>query len=100
VLWARSVGKQTLGPYTLSARTKPLGRLELLARNADVAPQRHVEGTAAFAVSHIPGVSPDEEGSDFVAPEPYYFYIRLTDNLTGAEHIQPLEVQRPSAKPS
>lgn len=67
VLWTRVVGKQSLGPYTLSPQRGTLGRLALFPRKADVGPQKHLEGTAVFKV-WIPGVELGEAGSDFEAP--------------------------------
>jgi hypothetical protein len=95
VLWTRVVGKQSLGPYTLSYfRADALGRLALFPRKADVGPQKHVEGMAVFS-AWVPGVTFGKEGSDFEAPEHLLFQIRLTDNISGAEHVEPLEVLRP-----
>jgi hypothetical protein len=94
VLWTRAVGKQRLGPYALSAYRGPAGTLKLLLPNTDIGPQQHVEGSVLFGVD-VPGVELGEEGSDFTAPEYYVFDVRLTDNISGAEHTQPLQVSRP-----
>jgi hypothetical protein len=94
VLWTRVVKKQSLGPYKLSQHTGTLGRLELFPRNADVPPQRHVEGTAAFS-AWVPGVELGPQGYEILAPDYLHFHLRLTDHNSGAEHLEPLEVQRP-----
>jgi hypothetical protein len=49
------VGERFAGLRAEWAQVKPLGGLELLSRNADVGPQRHVQGKAAFSVASVPG---------------------------------------------
>jgi hypothetical protein len=94
VLWTRDVGEGTLGPYKLSHHLGSLGRLTLFPRNTDIGPQMHVEGAAAFEV-WIPGLELGERGSDFSAPEYIRLDVRLTDNLSRAEHVEQLPVGCP-----
>jgi hypothetical protein len=97
VFWTREVGDRTLGPYKLSRHLGSLGRLTLFPRNADVGPQQHLEGAAAFEV-WIPGVELGEQGSDFEPPEYIRLDVRVTDNISKAEHVEPLPVGVPSEK--
>jgi hypothetical protein len=94
VLWTRDVGEGALGPYKLSHHRGSLGRLTLFPRNTDVGPQMHVEGAAAFEV-WIPGLDLGERGSDFAAPEYIRLDVRLTDNISRAEHVEHLPVGMP-----
>jgi len=94
VLWTRDFGDRRLGPYKLSRHLGSLGRLTLFPRNADVGPQKHVEGAAAFEV-WMPGVELGDQGSELEAPEHIRLDVRLTDNITKAEHVEPLPVGVP-----
>jgi hypothetical protein len=95
VFWLLRQGeRKSLGPYKLFPRTRPLGTLPLMTYPTDVGPEAFVERIAVFDVS-VPGVDAGEEASDFTAPERFDFFVRLSDDLSGAELDVPLEVARP-----
>ena len=93
-LWTRDVGDRPLGPYKLSRHLGQLGRLTPFPHDAALGPQERVEGAAAF-VGWIPGVELGDHGSDFEAPDYIRLEIRLTDNISNAEHVERLPVAGP-----
>jgi hypothetical protein len=91
-------GERVLGPYSGTAKTGPLGRLDVLNQPIELGPEGRSEGLLAFTVLPMVGIEADEHHG-VIAHEGASLFVRVIDHVSGAETKEPLEV-RPFVEPA
>jgi hypothetical protein len=92
--WFDGRKARPLGPYQIWPYRGSLGHNKMLGRPAVVDGHDRVDGMVAFVPSVVPGLVIGDEASELTADEGFRLFVRLSDDVSGAECDEDVNLQR------
>jgi hypothetical protein len=92
--WFDSKKSRPLGPFRIWPYRGSLGGNKVLGRPVVVDGHDRADGMVAFVPNAIPGLEIGDEASDLTAEEGFRFFIRLMDDVSGAQRDEDVVLPR------